>query len=54
MTIDGITKELVETAQCGFYSEPENLDALKLAVEKFMLLSKDEMRVLGEKWAISM
>lgn len=48
VTIDGITKELVETAQCGFYSEPENLDAFKLTVERFIHLSKDEMNVLGE------
>ena len=29
VTIDGITRDLIETSNCGLYAEPENLDEFK-------------------------
>lgn len=37
MAIDGVSRELVEEAQCGVYAEPENIDDL---VEKIRTLSQ--------------
>jgi glycosyltransferase involved in cell wall biosynthesis len=48
VTIDGITRELVETSNCGLYSEPENLDDFKVAIEKFINMNDAELNSLGE------
>lgn len=48
VTIDGITRDLVETSNCGLYSEPENLDEFKKVVDKFLNMSDDELQTFGE------
>jgi len=47
-TIDGITKELIQKADCGFYSEPENLNSFIKTIEKFISIDKKELDKLGE------
>ena len=48
MVIDGISRELVETAGCGLYAEPENVSDI---VEKIRLLSTDRSNCekMGER-----
>jgi glycosyltransferase involved in cell wall biosynthesis len=41
MLIDGVSRKLVEEADCGLYAEPENIDQIVLAVER---LSKDSVQ----------
>lgn len=48
VTIGGITKDLIETSNCGLYSEPENLEDFEFVVEKFINMSEDELKLLGE------
>lgn len=48
ITIDGITKDLIETSNCGLYAEPENLEEFQAVVEKFINMSDDELKILGE------
>lgn len=33
MLIDGVSRKLVEDAQCGVYAEPENTEAIVSAIE---------------------
>lgn len=47
ITIDGITRELIETAVCGIYAEPENTDALQNAVELFLQMNTNELESMG-------
>ncbi len=48
VTIDGITRDLIETSNCGLYAEPENLDEFKNIVDKFLSMSYDELQTFGE------
>lgn len=48
VTIDGITRDLVETSNCGLYSEPENLQEFKSIVDKFLTMSEEELHSFGE------
>ena len=48
VAIDGITKDLVETSNCGLYAEPENLDQFKNIVEKFLSMSDKELENFGQ------
>ena len=48
VTIDGITRDLIETSNCGLYAEPENLDEFKNIVDKFLSMSDEELQVFGE------
>lgn len=48
VTIDGITRDLVETSNCGLYAEPENIDEFKNIVDKFLSMSDKELQTLGE------
>ncbi len=48
VTIDGITRTLVEEANCGLYAPPEDVEAFKRAVEKMLQTSKEELKSLGE------
>ena len=48
ITIDGITKELIETANCGLYSEPGNLNEFKNTVEKYINMPKSKLEDFGE------
>jgi len=48
VTIDGITRALVESADCGLYAEPENLEEFKKVVEKFVKMSDNELKIFAE------
>ena len=48
VTIDGITRDLIETSNCGLYAEPENLDEFKKVVDKFLNMSDEELKNFGE------
>lgn len=48
VTIDGITRDLIETSNCGLYSEPENIDEFKKIVDKFLNMSDEELKTFGE------
>ncbi len=47
LLIDGVSRELVEKAQCGIYAEPENIDDI---VEKALWcsLNNDSIKEMGE------
>lgn len=36
MVIDGVSRELVETAECGVYAEPENPEAIAAEIKSYM------------------
>lgn len=46
MLIDGISRKLVEDAQCGFYAEPENTNEI-ISVIQSVLERKDELNEMG-------
>ncbi len=48
VTIDGITRALIEEAKCGLYARPEDVDALKEAVSLFKEMPIDELETMGE------
>ncbi len=48
VTIDGITRTLIEKADCGIYSEPENVEAFEEAILSFGKMNNDELETLGE------
>jgi glycosyltransferase involved in cell wall biosynthesis len=48
VTIDGITRDLVETSKCGLYAEPENIEEFKNIVNKFLSMSDVELQTFGE------
>jgi glycosyltransferase involved in cell wall biosynthesis len=48
VTIDGITRDLVKTSNCGLYAEPENLDEFKNIVDKFLSMSDEELKAFGK------
>ena len=48
VTIDGITRTLIESAQCGLYSEPENLQDFIKTVQKFSKMNKEQLLLLGK------
>jgi len=48
VTIDGITRQLIEDAQAGYYAEPENTEAFKEVIEKMINLDDSELEKLGE------
>ena len=47
-TIDGITRELVETADCGLYSEPENIEDFRGTINSFLEMNDNALAQLGE------
>lgn len=49
VTIDGITRELVEGPGAGFYSEPENERSLQTVVEKMAGMSPQELKQMGDR-----
>lgn len=49
VTIDGITRELVENSGAGFYAEPGNIDAFEETVLKFIRLPEFDIRRMGKK-----
>jgi len=48
VTIDGITRKLIEDANSGLYAEPENSDAFYTIIEKFLSTSNSSMQEMGE------
>ena len=48
VTIDGITKDLVEKSNCGLYAQPENLEEFKKVVEKFLIMDDSELKNFGK------
>jgi glycosyltransferase involved in cell wall biosynthesis len=46
MLIDGISRQLVEEARCGFYAEPENTEQI-VNVIKSILNNESELREMG-------
>jgi glycosyltransferase involved in cell wall biosynthesis len=49
VTIDGITRDLIEQARCGYFSEPGNITEFKQTVLKMASLSASEKAQLGER-----
>jgi glycosyltransferase involved in cell wall biosynthesis len=47
VTIDGITRKLINDANCGLYSEPENLEEFENQVNKFVSFDKEKLQELG-------
>ena len=45
MAIDGVSRDLVENAQCGIYVEPENIDEYNKKIRMYL---KDEVRLQNE------
>jgi len=48
VTIDGITKKLIGDGKCGLYSEPEDLSSFIECIERFTIMSPEELEVLGD------
>jgi glycosyltransferase involved in cell wall biosynthesis len=48
LAIDGVSRELVELANCGVYVEPENIEAIVSGVKKLMNKSKVEIQEMGK------
>jgi len=48
VTIDGITRELIEDAKSGYYAEPGNVDVFCKVVKKFLSASDKEIEEMGE------
>ncbi len=48
LAIDGVSRNLVETANCGIYVEPENIQDIVQGVLKLRNLKKSELNALGE------
>jgi glycosyltransferase involved in cell wall biosynthesis len=47
VTIAGITRKLINDANCGVYSEPENLEQFEQSINQYTKMSKDELEELG-------
>lgn len=47
MLIDGVSRELVEQAQCGVYVEPENPTDFKAKIERFIAYPEGKLENLG-------
>ncbi|TDL99953.1 MAG: glycosyltransferase WbuB [Flavobacteriaceae bacterium] len=48
LAIDGVSRDLIEKANCGLYAEPENISEISMAVKKLMNLPKEELKSMGE------
>ena len=48
VTIDGITRELINNANCGLYAEPENILEFESIVLKYSKMSAKELGILGD------
>ncbi len=47
LAIDGVSRALLETADCGVYVEPENIDAIVSGVHKSLKLG-NELEKMGQ------
>lgn len=48
VTIDGITRVLMEESQCGLYAKPEDMNDLKQTIQIFENLSSRALKTMGE------
>tara|TARA_R110002050_G_scaffold204327_4_gene339808 strand:- start:6180 stop:7418 length:1239 start_codon:yes stop_codon:yes gene_type:complete len=48
LLIDGVSKELVEKAECGIYAEPENILDIAQKVRTFLEISHEDLTVMGD------
>jgi len=48
LLIDGVSRELVETANCGIYAEPENIDDIEKKIRFLLNLAKEDLEKMGE------
>ncbi len=48
LLIDGVSRELIETAKCGIYAEPENIEDIEKKIRYLLSLSKPELDRMGE------
>ncbi|THH34560.1 glycosyltransferase family 4 protein [Neolewinella litorea] len=47
LLIDGVSRELVETAGCGVYAEPENIDDIARKIREIFRTTEEERAVMG-------
>jgi glycosyltransferase involved in cell wall biosynthesis len=48
LAIDGVSRELINDANCGVYVEPENVSDVKEGIMKLMSMTQEELNLLGE------
>ncbi len=48
VTIDGITKELIYEAKCGYFSPAGDIEEFCKTINKFLSLSDEQMKSMGE------
>jgi glycosyltransferase involved in cell wall biosynthesis len=48
VTIDGITRELIENSESGYYSEPENSSAFYDVITKILSTPQEKLDAMGE------
>lgn len=48
LLIDGVSRELVQEAECGIYCEPENTMAIVNGIKKILKYDKSELNKMGE------
>lgn len=47
LAIDGVSRDLVEQADCGYYVEPENAEEIEKGI-RLMLANRDALNIMGE------
>ena len=47
LAIDGVSRELINEAECGIYVEPENTQAIVAGIENFLKLDPKELNKMG-------
>ncbi|APX98894.1 glycosyltransferase family 4 protein [Lacinutrix venerupis] len=47
LAIDGVSRDLVEQAKCGYYVEPENPEEIEKGI-RLMLANKESLNIMGE------
>lgn len=48
VTIDGITRKLINESECGLFAEPENVKMFKEVVDQFLSMNINELNKYGE------
>ena len=48
VTIDGITKTLIHSAKCGYFSPPENVENFKKTILKIASTPHSDLDTLGQ------
>ena len=49
VTIGGITRELIEQAKCGYYSEPGDINSFKNLIDSFAAMDEEKLAEMGTK-----